>query len=278
MLPMRANERGPSRLPFHGAEAPFETRSFEEAVARLMFLAERGWPAGWLFGPSGCGKTSVLRAVRQELRRSGSEALFISLCGVDGDEFWPTIATALGARDTEYGLAARKAVRALLVASSMIDRPVMFLLDDADRGGVGLWDQLAAFVRMAEGVTPSHTVVVATACELPASDLARRIDLRADVSPFAAEDVAAFVAHRLRQGDSKMTFTAEAIAELFTATAGVPAAVGRFADLAIVAAEATEAQVVDVPSIRSAVSDLRPSNDEPLVPLAAAPLPARFSA
>jgi type II secretory pathway predicted ATPase ExeA len=275
---MRGTEQGRDRLPFHGADAPFESRSFEEAVARLMFLAERGWSGGWLFGPSGCGKTSVLRTVRSELRQTGSEAIFVSLCGVDGDEFWPTISEALGARDAEYGLAARKNVRALLVASSMIDRPVTFLLDDADRGGVGLWDQLAAFIRMAEGVTPSHTVVVATSCELPNADLARRIDLRADVTPFTAEDVAAFVASRLRQASSSVTFTPEAIAELFSATAGVPAAVGRFADLAIVAAQAADAQVVDVACIRSAVSDLRPSDDEPLVPLSAAKLPARFSA
>jgi len=275
---MRDNEWGQNRLPFHGADAPFESRSFEEAVARLMFLAERGWSGGWLFGPSGCGKTSVLRAVKSELRRAGAEAILVSLCGIDGDEFWPTIANALGAREVEYGLAARKSVRALLVASSMIDRPVTFLFDDADRGGVGLWEQLAAFVRMAEGVTPTHTVVVATACELPHGDLARRIDLRADVMPFSAEDVAAFVATRLQQAESNVTFASDAVDELFAVTAGVPAAVGRFADLAIVAAQAAETNVVDVACIRSAVADLRPSDDEPLVPLSAAKLPARFSA
>ncbi len=275
---MRDNEWGQNRLPFHGAEAPFESRSFEEAVARLMFLAERGWSGGWLFGPSGCGKTSVLRAVKSELRRAGAEAILVSLCGVDGDEFWPTVANALGARDVEYGLAARKSVRALLVASSMINRQVTFLFDDVDRGGVGLWDQLAAFVRMAEGVTPTHTVVVATACELPNGDLARRIDLRADVSPFSADDVAAFVASRLQQAGSDVAFTPDAVNELYAVTAGVPAAVGRFADLAIVAAQAAEANIVDVACIRSAVADLRPSDDEPLVPLSAAKLPARFSA
>lgn len=275
---MRETERGQDRLPFHGADTPFESRSFEEAIARLMFLAERGWSGGWLFGPSGCGKTSVLRAVRAELRRAGSEAILVSLCGIDGDEFWPTIADALGARDAEYGLAARKSVRALLVASSMIDRPVTFLFDDADRGGVGLWDQLAAFVRMAEGVTPPHTAVIATACELPNGDLARRIDLRADVTPFTAEDVAAFVASRLLRANSNVSFAPEAITELFTVTAGVPAAVGRFADLAIVAAQAAESSVVDVACVRSAVADLRPTDDVPLVPLSAAKLPARFSA
>jgi hypothetical protein len=54
--------------------------------------------------------------------------------------------------------------------------------------------------------------------------------------------------------------------------------VGRFADLAIVAAQAAEANAVDVACIRSAVADLRPSDDEPLVPLSATKLPARFSA
>ncbi|HEX6984502.1 MAG TPA: ATP-binding protein, partial [Planctomycetaceae bacterium] len=218
---MHEDDWGPDRLPFHAAGEPFQTASFEEAAARLLFLSERRWPAGWLFGPSGCGKTTLLRHVRGELRRGGREAVLLSLCGLDGDEFWPAVAFALGGRDAVSGPAARKTVRALLVASSMIDRPVTFLLDDADRGGPAIWEQVAALVRMAEGVSPNHTIVVATALEPPAGDLARRIDLRAELRPFSAEETARFVAHRTAAAGCRVKFGPEAVAELFAATAGV---------------------------------------------------------
>ena len=81
---MRETDWGPDRLPFHAAAGGcFETPGFDEAVARLLFLAERRWPAGWLYGPSGCGKTTLMRVVRRELRRAGAEGVLVSLCGVD---------------------------------------------------------------------------------------------------------------------------------------------------------------------------------------------------
>ncbi|MGC1274829.1 MAG: AAA family ATPase [Planctomycetaceae bacterium] len=272
---MSEDDWGPPGLPFHSAGKPFLTTSFEEAAARLLFLSERRWPAGWLVGPGGCGKTSLLRHVRCELRRLGVEALLISLCGVDGDDFWPVIASALGGRECEPGLAARKMARALLVASSMMSRPVTLLLDDADRGGIGLMDQVDALVRMAEGVTPRHTVVLATAGEPPTDDLARRIDLRAEVRPLTVEETASYIAHRLREVDSATVFSAEAVDEIFAATAGVPAAVGRLADLSLLAAHAANVRTVSREVATSAVTELGPNDDEMLVAISAQ-RPARF--
>lgn len=274
---MSEDDWGPDRLPFHSAGKPFLTTSFEEAAARLLFLSERQWPAGWLVGPGGCGKTSLLRYVRCELRRTGVEALLISLCGVDGDDFWPVIATALGGRDCEPGLAARKMARALLVASSMMNRPVTLLLDDADRGGVGLMDQAAALVRMADGVTPRHTVVLATAGESPTDDLARRIDLKAELRPLTVEETSRYLAHRLGEVGSTMVFGDEAVDEIFAATAGVPAAVGRLADLALLAAHAANVRTVSREVAASAISELGPNDDERLVAISSQ-RPARFCA
>jgi type II secretory pathway predicted ATPase ExeA len=276
---MREDDWGPARLPFHAATGgPFLTPTFEEAAARLLFLAERHWAAGWLVGPSGCGKTALLKHVRRELRRNGTEAVLLSLCGVDGDDFWPLVASALGSQEVESGLPARKTVRALLVASAAIGRAVTLLFDDTDRGGVGLWDQVAVLVRMAEGVTPAHTIVVATGGELPPGDIARRVDIRAELRPFGNEDTAGYVEHRLKAVGCEATFAPEAVAELYAATAGVPSAVNRLGDLALVAADAAAAATVTVEFVRSATADLRPLDDEPLVTMTAGMRPARFSA
>ena len=274
---MRQDDCGADRLPFHATAEPLQTTSFEEAAARLLFLAERRWPAGWLVAPSGCGKTALLRHVRRELRRAGSEAVLISLCGMDGEEFWPAVASALGGGEPAPGLAARKAVRALLVASSMMDRPVTFLLDDADRADRSVWDQIAALVRMAEGLNPGPTIVVATAGERPMGDLSRRIDLRAELRAFTAEETAEFLNQRLKATGTTTQFAPEAVAELFTATAGVPATIGRLADLALLAAQAAGAETVTLDYVRSAVNELRPTDDEPLIPMAL-PRSSRLSA
>lgn len=276
---MRDDDWGPDRLPFHAsAGGPFLTTSFEEAAARVLFLSERRWPAGWVVAPAGCGKTALLKHVRKEMRRSGSEAVWVSLCGVDGTEFWPLVASLLGSHDVETTAAARKTVRALLVASAAIGRTVTLLLDDADRGGAGLWEQIAALVRMAEGATPSHTVVVATAGEIPPGDLTRRFDIRAELRPFNNEETAGYLEHRVRAAGGTVTFGADAAAELFAATAGVPAAIGRLADLALVAAHAAEASVVTAEFVKSAASDLGPREDGPLVAVTAGGRSGRFSA
>src|SRR5690606_4717530 len=94
---MREDDRELDRLPFHRANDPFLTRSFEEAAARVLFLAEQRWPAGWVVAPAGCGRSSLLRHVRRELRRAGIEAVLISLCDLDSEEFWPAVAEFLGA-------------------------------------------------------------------------------------------------------------------------------------------------------------------------------------
>ncbi len=274
---MREDERTEPELPFHAAADPFPTASFEEAAARLLFLSERRWPAGWLAGPAGCGKSALLRHVRWELRRAGTEAILLSLCGVDGDEFWPVIASAIGGGEVESGQAARKTVRAVFVASSMMNRPVTLLLDDVDRGGPGLMEQVAGLVRMVDGVSPRHTVVIATAGQPPVDDLARRIDLRAELRPFTREETAAFVAHRLGEAGSTISMTGDAVDELFAATAGVPAAVGRLADLSLVAAQAANTDVVTGERLKSAIFELRPHTEEPLVSITAN-RPARFCA
>lgn len=249
---------GPKELPFHGDALPFATQSYEEALARLLFMSERHWPAGLLLGPAGCGKSVLLRSLRNELRRLGSEATLISLSGLDGDEFWPTIAAALGSHDAAEGLAARKTVRALLVASAMINRPVTLLLDDADRGGMGLIDQVSALVRLAEGVTPSHTIIIASSRDLPNSDLSERVDLRAELRPFTLEETRAYLSHRLEGTGAQLSFDPEAINDVFAVSGGIPAVIDRIADLAVVAAHAQDANVITAEMIRTAATELRP--------------------
>lgn len=276
---MRQDDWGPSRLPFHAAAGGvFVNPAFDEAAARLLFLAERRWPAGWLVAPAGCGKTTLLKHVRRELRREGSEAVLLSLCGVGQEEFWPLVAAALGSDDAALGATARKTARALLVASSAIGRAVTLLFDDADRGGAGIWEHVAALIRMVDGVSPRHTVIVATAGELPLGDVARRVDLRADLKPLNNEATAGYVEHRMRAAGCVAAFAPDAVAELFAATAGVPAAIDRLADLALVAARGADLTVVTAELVRSAAKDLRPAGDDVLVALNAGQRPARFSA
>lgn len=257
---MREDVWGPKELPFHSDASPFATQSYEEAFARLLFMSERHWPAGLLLGPTGSGKTTLLKSLRNELRQLGGEAVLIPLSGLDGDDFWPMVATALGSHDAAEGLAARKTVRALLVASAMINRPVTLLLDDADRGGMGLIDQVLALVRLAEGVTPSHTIVIASSRDLPNTELSQRVDLRAELRAFDLEETSAYLSHRLKRPGSEISFDDEAVNEVFRASDGIPAVIGRIADLAIVAAHALNAKTITSEMIRTAATELRPAS------------------
>lgn len=262
---MSANERETQRLPFHAGTEAFAAISHEEATARILFLTEQGWPAGWLVGPAGCGKTTILKDVRARLRAGRGEAIYLSLCGVSSSEFWTELALALGSRVRESGMNARKTIRGLLAASAMINRRVTFLLDDADRGEDTLWDDIAGLVRIVEGSRSGHTVVIATSGAVPGGDLANRIDLRAEVAPFTMEETSRYLSMRLAEAESGMEFLPDAAAELYQITGGVPALINRVADLALVTAQAGEMSRVDVESVRSASQELRPCDDAAIV-------------
>ena len=262
---MTANDKEAYRMPFHDRGGLFPATAHEEAIARILFLIEQQWPAGWLMGPAGCGKTTVLEAIRQRLRGGRGEAVYLSLCGVDADEFWTEIASALGSRQIESGLAARRTIRGLLAASSMINRPVTILLDDVDRGIEPLWDAIAGLVRVVEGLGSGHTIVLASSGAMPTSDLAGRIDLRAEVGPFSKAETRAYLEHRLTSAGCPIGFDEEAASELHQSTGGVPGVINRFADLALVTAQAGEATSVTADLVRSAALELRPIEDEPLV-------------
>ena len=120
-------------------------------------------------------------------------------------------------------------------------------------------------------------MIVTTAGELPGVDLARRIDLRADLPPFTADETADYVVWRLQTARSAARFADEAIAELFAATGGIPSAIGRVADLALIAANAAESETITADVVRSAAEELRPADDSPLVAMTA-PMPSRLSA
>lgn len=255
----------PTLLPFHEGGALFGAAGHEEAIARLLFLSEQRWPAGWLVGPSGCGKTIVLREAARQLRSAGAEAIHLCLYGLDAGEFWTELASALGSREIERGLAARKTVRGLLAASAMMNRPVTMLLDDADGGIEPLWDAIAGLVRISEGLSPGHTVVVASSGAPPAGNLTGRIDLRAEVPPFSEEETGAYLTHRLVAAHGTVSFDEDAVMELHRRTGGVPAMINRFADLALVSAQAAESDRVTAAFVATAAEQLRPVEEEALV-------------
>ena len=75
---MQAFDQVTVALPFHengGTNLP--TAGFEEAVARLLFVAEKNWPAAWCWGQTGCGKTTVLQAVAAEIRRANRRVVML---------------------------------------------------------------------------------------------------------------------------------------------------------------------------------------------------------
>ena len=102
------------RLPFHAAAAPYPTAAFEEAVARLLFVAERQWPAAWLHSSSGCGKTAALQSVWQELRWQGRALVRLSLRGCTTADFWSLLSDGLG-RPAKRGEACQPSCSARLV-------------------------------------------------------------------------------------------------------------------------------------------------------------------
>ena len=249
-------------LPFHaGLGGPLLTAGLEEAVARLLFVAERGWALGWLRGPSGCGKSLALQLVRKELVRSGRPAISLPLDGVDGDEFWVIVAERLGGRGGMFDHGGSPRLVRDLLASAARGRAPVFTLDGIDRGGPGLGESLRTFIRIVESTGTGVTVLVASNSRLPL-ELSDRADLRTELFPFTAEETGELVRLRMSAVDSAVEFTAEAVAELHEATDGVASRLNRLADLALVVADAEGQDTIEAEQVRAARADLMPVRSE----------------
>jgi general secretion pathway protein A len=273
---MYANYWGLAESPFKNTLESrwfYESPGHEEALARLMFLVEHRRRCGVLSGPSGTGKSLVLELLRREAGRSGGEVALVDVLETGGREMlWEVLATlglSPGFDDSQYGLWRRLHDHVLANRSARV--PLVLIFDHFDRAHSDCVIAVERLQRLSSGAHSGLTLILGVGNER-AAGLGRTLrdisDLRIELAPFDREQTQQYVETLLaRAGSDRPLFDQSALDHLFDETRGVPRALNRLCDLALLAGMADQATHVDATIVSAAAEELhtRPRGDRRLV-------------
>jgi general secretion pathway protein A len=237
------------------------TPGHDEALARLLFLAETTSAGGILLGESGLGKTLLLEVFARTLRRKGVATAFVSAVQPDVAEMTFSLAAQWGA-SLPAGLPATRLVRVLAerLAELRYDQvPAVLMIDDLAHASESRLASLDEFLATL-GHANAPTIVAASEPEalarLPRS-LGCRADLTIELPAWSAEDVGQYLAHRLsKAGCTQTLFDDAAVLALSEASAGNPRRVSQLAQLALVAAAAQSVDTIDAETVHEVCQEL----------------------
>jgi general secretion pathway protein A len=267
----------PSEVPYHELWIkPFRENTdpsflwlgpqYRDAFATLRAAILQNAGVLLLTGDVGTGKTMLARALGDSLRAEGVRVGRLAYAGLHPQEFWNAVSLALelpGVTDTRAGVPAH--VAAFLHQAYARRAKVLLVIDEAQDLVPAVLDEIDQLARAGlEAGRGKVNVVNILLVGQPAIDGAvgrragrdgqDRVAVR--LSPLPPEQVAEYIAFRLRvSGADRELFSADVIAAIATAAAGVPRLVNRICDCALQVASQRDESVVSLEIVAETLSD-----------------------
>jgi hypothetical protein len=262
---MYANYWGLAEIPFRNTLDPrwfYESPVHEEALARLLFLIENHRRCGVLSGPGGTGKTLILELLRREVARGAGEIARIDLFGRTARELlWETAAELGLCPDQDDG--PHRLWRKLhdhVLANRYAQAPLVLVLDHLDRAQAECVGVVERLQHLSASGDTGLTLILGVRGDRSGSlsEALREVsDLRIELAPFDREQTEHFVETLLfKTGATRTLFEPEAFDRLFAETRGIPRALNRLCDLALLAGMADGVTAIDEEIIRAAAEEL----------------------
>ena len=262
---MYANYWGLAEIPFRNtldARWFYESPVHEEALARLLFLVENHRRCGVLSGPAGTGKSLVLELLRSEAVRGAGSIARIDLFGRTARELlWETAAElglCPGHDDGPHRL--WRKLHDHVLANRYAQAPLVLVLDHLDRAQpecVGVVERLQ---HLSDSGDTGLTLILGVRGDRTGSlsEALREVsDLRIELAPLDREQTEHYVETLLfKAGASRTLFEPSAFDRLFAETRGIPRALNRLCDLALLAGMADRATAIDEEIVGSAAEEL----------------------
>jgi general secretion pathway protein A len=256
---------GLERWPFRSVpevDQLYPTPGHHEALARIEYLVDGQRRLGVLLGEAGMGKSLVLRAAWRLLTRQGRSAVLVDALGRTPRELLWQFAAGLGTsprEDADVPMLWR------LVADRLVENRTqqvhtVLLVDDGHAAGPDLLTQFVRLARLDASPAARWTIVLA-AEPAPAARwnqaLRDLVDLRIEIGAWSADDTVGYVQTALVDaGRIEPLFDDEALAALHRLTNGVPRAVARLADFALLAGAAAGLEWIGAPTVEAAHEEL----------------------
>jgi general secretion pathway protein A len=216
-----------------------------EGLATLESAVRRGAGLVVVTGEAGIGKTTLTNALIDRLGETAVVAA-VRYPSLEPRDFFRVIASAYRLR---AAVGSREAFLAemgeFLAECRRTGRPVLLVVDNAQSLSRELWEEIRQLCGLAGGDPETGSggalsVLLAGQQELDGVlaelDLARRVTLRWVVEPLTADEVAAYVAHRLEvAGLAESPFGPEAVRQVWALSRGVPRLVNAVCEQALLA-------------------------------------------
>jgi len=259
-LPMYQTEWGLEKSPFSSGLDPrhfFEGASQREALARMRFLVAQRRRVGLVLGGSGSGKSLLLRVFAEQSRVAGQAVAEVNLLGLSVREFYSQLGSALQATVRAEDDTARlfRQLTDRFDAHRLQGLQTVLLLDDLHQAGPDLLNQILRLTRTDTACQGGFTVI-ATADTAQLNRLNKAVleavELRIDLEPWDELDTIGYVQMALFEaGAERPLFDDDAMSQLHQLAAGVPRAVGRIADAALMA-HTDGAELIDAEMVQAA--------------------------
>ncbi len=254
-----------TQAPFHqqlDMEYFFESEFHEEALARLLFVADEQKKCAVFTGPSGTGKTLTLRVVEQFLKRSQHHCEYLDLLGWGEEEFlWQLCSQLrLGPAHTTQLPQLWRQLTDYLTGYQLTQNRLILLLDHVDQCHSECIKTIERLIHTGNQRFPSLSIVT-TLDHLnsgPTAAIAQLSDLSIELTPFDQETTEDYIRHRLGlSGCAKPVFTAEAFKKVYQATKGIPKKINQICDLALLAGYEQNLQEIDSDVIARAGHEIK---------------------
>lgn len=238
----------------------YRSAAHEEALARLLYLAEYGRAGGLLVGVPGSGKTTVLNEAARDLKLGGRQVIAVDMAYLGEEELVESLFAAFRVRPTATTRAAiYRELASLAAGANLAGRPTVLLLDDVDLAESSALEAIDRVLRCF-GADSGTVTVLATASDAVKARACNWIDrtaeLRIDLGPLSAEEVAGFLAITSLVDGVTRRYSRDAALVVYDHTTGQPRQIGRLARLAALAAEAAGADEIDAALVQAVANEL----------------------
>ena len=254
-----------TQAPFHqqlDLEYFFESEFHEEALARLLYVADEQEKCAVFTGPSGTGKTLTLKVLQHLSKRSPHHCEYLDLLGLGEEEFLWQLAAQLRlgpAYDTKPPQLWRQ-LTDYLTGLQLTQNRVILLLDHVDQSRSECTNTIERLLHT--GNQQYTSLSIATTFENLNSEAANVVsrfsDLAIELIPFDQKTTENYIQHRLKQsGCTKPLFTADAFKEIHKGTNGLPEKINQICDLALLAGYEQNLQEIGPEVIARAGSEIK---------------------
>ncbi|MCA9022697.1 MAG: AAA family ATPase [Planctomycetaceae bacterium] len=240
----------------------FESELHEEALARLLFIADEQKKCGILSGPAGTGKTLTLKVFQQLLKRTPHQCEIIDLIGLGEEELlWQVCASLrLGPSfETKLPLLWRQLTDYLTGLQLTQGRQIL-LLDHVDQARTECIPAIERLLHTGNQQFPSLSLVLSLdKLNLSqAETLARISDLSIELDRFDQETTEDYITSRLNwSGCQTSLFSDAAFQEIQSVSQGIPEKINQICDLALLAGFEQNLSTIDADVVNRVCHEIR---------------------